>query len=247
MILFLFETFGYRFYIDNIFIKKYIHMSKKAVLLLSGGLDSATTLAYAKSKNYDVHALSFDYGQRQIIELESAKKVAKYFEIKHHKIAKIDLRLFGGSALTDDIEVPKSEDYVQTGEIPITYVPARNTIFLSYALAYAEVINAFDIFIGANSVDYSGYPDCRPKYIEAFEKMANLATAATENSNNKFNIQRPLIDLTKKEIIELGIKLGVDYSMTFSCYDPLENGKACQKCDSCHIRIKGFEDNGIVA
>lgn len=217
---------------------------KKAVILLSGGLDSTTTLAIAKNQGYIVHALSFDYGQRNSFELESAKKVAKKFDVAEHKIANIDLRLFGGSALTDSIDVPKDEDII-ANEIPVTYVPARNTIFLSFALAYAETINAYDIFIGANIVDYSGYPDCRPEYIEAFEKMANLATAATLDGENSFQIHRPLIHSTKAEIIQKGLELNVDYSLTLSCYDPVD-GRACGHCDSCLLRNKGFAENGMV-
>lgn len=219
-------------------------MSKKAVILLSGGLDSATTLALAKQQGYELYALSFDYGQRHKIELEKAKTIAVSNNVKEHKIADIDLRLFGGSALTDNIDVPKNRD-VNEEDIPITYVPARNTIFLSFALAYAETINAFDIFIGANIVDYSGYPDCRPEYIKAFEHMANLATAATESSDNTFKIHRPLIELSKREIIKQGLKLGVDYSKTISCYDPNEKGESCGTCDSCQLRLKGFSDNNV--
>lgn len=217
---------------------------KKAVLLLSGGLDSTTTLALAKSMGYSVYALSFKYGQRHSCELESARKVADFFKVEEYKVAEIDLRLFGGSALTDDIEVPKNRDLESSG-IPITYVPARNTIFLSYALAYAEVIGAFDIFIGANIVDYSGYPDCRPQYLQAFENMANLATAATVEGKGKFTIHAPLIQMTKAEIIKKGMELGVDYSLTLSCYDPSPTGKPCGKCDSCQLRNKGFAENGM--
>jgi 7-cyano-7-deazaguanine synthase len=218
---------------------------KKAVILLSGGLDSATTLAVAQNQGYEVYALSFKYGQRHICELLSAKKVADFFKVKEYKIAEIDLRLFGGSALTDDIEVPKNRDLESSG-IPITYVPARNTIFLSYALAYAEVIGAFDIFIGANIVDYSGYPDCRPEYLQAFENMANLATAASTDGSGKFTIHAPLIKLTKAEIIKKGLDLGVDYSITLSCYDPSPNGESCGKCDSCQLRNKGFTENDMI-
>jgi 7-cyano-7-deazaguanine synthase len=220
------------------------HM-KKAVLLLSGGLDSATTLAIAKAAGYEVYVLSFKYGQRHECELTSAKKVADFFQVKEYKIAEIDLRLFGGSALTSDIAVPKNRDLESAG-IPITYVPARNTIFLSYTLAYAEVIGAFDIFIGANIVDYSGYPDCRPEYLKAFENMANLATAASVEGKGSFKIHAPLIEMTKAEIIKKGLDLGVDYSITLSCYDPTPAGKACGKCDSCQLRGKGFAENGMV-
>ena len=219
---------------------------KKAVILLSGGLDSTTVVAIAKKNKYEIYALSFDYGQRHKIEIESAKKVAKFFSIKEHKIAKIDLRVFGGSALTDDIEVPKN----QLGDniIPITYVPARNAIFLSYALGYAEVIGASDIFIGVNAVDYSGYPDCRGDFIRAFEKMANLATAVGVGGK-KVKIRTPLIDLTKKEIIKIGLDLGVDYSISHSCYDPIigkdKKVYVCGNCDSCLLRLKGFEENKV--
>ncbi len=217
-------------------------MTKSCVILLSGGLDSTTTLAIAKSQGYKIYALSFDYGQRHKIELEAAKKIANFFAVAEHKIAKIDLRLFGNSALTDNIAVPKDQLDNNNQSIPITYVPARNTIFLSFALAYAETINAFDIFIGANAVDYSGYPDCRDEYIRAFEEMANLATKASISENKKFSIHRPLISLTKSEIIRKGIDLGVDYSMTISCYDPSTTGDACGHCDSCLLRNRGFAD-----
>lgn len=221
--------------------------SKKAVLLLSGGLDSATTGAIAKEQGYDLYAISFRYGQRHSQELEAAKNVAKMLDVKEHKIAEIDLRLFGGSALTDDINVPKHRDEASMSkEIPITYVPARNTIFLSYALGWAEVLGAYDIFIGANSVDYSGYPDCRPKYMEAFETLANLATAAGVEGKGAFHIRRPLIDLTKAEIIQEGVRLGIDYGKTLSCYDPTPQGKPCGACDSCILRAKGFAEAGKV-
>ena len=313
---------------------------KKAIVLLSGGLDSTTVLAIAKNLGFEIYALSFEYGQRHKIELESAKKIAKNFEVKEHKIAKIDLRIFGGSALTDEIEVPKifknpptpplggksrmrvdfmadeisslrrffkhplsivlkilylfratcyvlraswikitearctkhearnipdtkfclittlspfrgksrmrvdfMADEISSLRIPVTYVPARNTIFLSYALAYGEVIGAFDIFIGVNAVDYSGYPDCRPEFIQTFEKLANLATAAGIEKKGQFKIHTPLIEMSKKEIIESGIKLGIDYSQTHSCYDPvIKNGEiiACKECDSCRLRLDGF-------
>lgn len=213
---------------------------KKAVILLSGGLDSTTVLAIAKNQDFEPYALSFDYEQRHKIELESAKNIARIFSVKDHKIAKIDLRIFGGSALTDNkINVPKDIP-LGSKEIPVTYVPARNTIFLSYALAYAEVIGAYDIFIGANAIDYSNYPDCRPEFIKAYTEMANFATAAHAD---QFRIHAPLIEMSKKEIIETGISLGVDYSQTHSCYDPIvENGKvkACGSCDSCKLRLEGF-------
>ncbi len=217
--------------------------NKKAVVLLSGGLDSATVAAIAKHKGFDIYALSFNYGQRHKIELERAKKQAKLQKIKQHKTVIIDLRAFGGSALTANIKVPKNRtDKQMSNNIPITYVPARNTIFLSYALAYAEVIGAFDIFIGVNALDYSGYPDCRPEYIKAFEKLSNLATKAGVEGK-KLKIHTPLIDLSKADIIKKGLKLGVDYSETISCYDPV-NGKACGKCDSCNLRLKGFKQAG---
>ncbi|NBV05969.1 MAG: 7-cyano-7-deazaguanine synthase QueC [Proteobacteria bacterium] len=218
---------------------------KKAIVLLSGGLDSTTVLAIAKNTGFEIYALSFDYGQRHEIELESAKKIAKFYQITQHKIAKIDLRIFGGSALTDEITVPK--DHLQSTEIPVTYVPARNTIFLSYALAYAETIGAFDIFIGVNAVDYSNYPDCRPDFIAAFEKLATLATAASVENKGRFKIHAPLMQMSKKEIIETGIKIGVNYLYTHSCYDPIfENKKilACGRCDSCQLRLQGFAAAG---
>ena len=218
---------------------------KKAVILLSGGLDSATVAAIASKANYQLYALSFDYGQRHKIELEAAQKLADFFKVCEHKVAKIDLRIFGGSALTDDIEVPK--DQTNHDSIPVTYVPARNTIFLSYALGYAEVIGADDIFIGVNAVDYSGYPDCRPEFINAFEAMANLATARSSGGQT-LTIQTPLMSLSKKEIIKIGLDLGVDYSITHSCYDPIiKDGEAygCKECDSCQFRLKGFAENKI--
>jgi len=217
---------------------------KKAIVLLSGGLDSTTVLAIAKNLGFETYALSFDYGQRHDIELKSAQKIAQKFGVKEHKTAKIDLRLLGHSALTDEIAVPKDQDNSLTVKnIPITYVPARNTIFLSYALAYAEVVGAFDIFIGVNAVDYSGYPDCRPEFIETFERLADLATAAGVENHGRFKIQAPLIALSKKEIVEKGISLGVDYSETHSCYDPvIKDGEtfACGHCDSCKLRMDGF-------
>ena len=218
---------------------------KKAVILLSGGLDSATVAAIVR-KDYDLHAISFDYGQRHDIELKFAKKLVKFFAIKYHKIAKIDLRIFGSSALTDDnISVPKNRiDMEQSHDIPVTYVPARNSIFLSYALAYAEVIEAADIFIGVNAIDYSGYPDCRAEFINAFENMANMATA----KNYQFKIHTPLINLSKKQIIKTGSELGVDYSIAHSCYDPVaKDGKiyACGDCHSCQLRLKGFAENNL--
>lgn len=221
-------------------------MTKKAVLLLSGGLDSATTLALAREQGFDVYALSFRYGQRHAVELQAANRVAKALGAKEHKIADIDLRLFGGSALTADINVPKDRTEAQIGEgVPITYVPARNTIFLSFALAWAEVLGAYDIFIGVNALDYSGYPDCRPEFIEAFEKTANLATAYGVEAKQHITIHTPIIRLSKAEIIREGLRLGVDYAMTISCYDPTPEGKPCGHCDSCQLRAKGFSENGM--
>jgi 7-cyano-7-deazaguanine synthase len=219
---------------------------RKAIVLLSGGLDSATTLAIARCEGYEIHALSFRYGQRHAIELEGAKQIAKTFNVEEHIIIDIDLRIFGGSALTDDIDVPKDRGAEEMEQgIPITYVPARNTIFLSFALAFAEVKNCEDIFIGVNAVDYSGYPDCRPEYIEAFTKMANLATKAGVEGKQKIKIHAPLIHLTKAEIIKRGLELNVDYSLTRSCYDPNERGESCGYCDSCLLRLKGFRENGV--
>jgi len=217
----------------------------KIILLLSGGLDSATTAAIARDKGCYVIALSFNYGQRHRIELEAAKKVSKHLHLDKHLILNIDLSQIGGSALTADIDVPKqrSEKQIKEG-IPITYVPARNTIFLSYALAVAEVEKVADIYIGANSLDYSGYPDCRPEFIEAFEKLANLATKAAVEGT-KIQIKAPLIDLTKAEIIKRGSALGLDYSLTFSCYDPVKESLACGQCDSCILRQKGFAEAGL--
>ena len=215
---------------------------KKAVILLSGGLDSATTAAIAKSEGFDLYALTFRYGQRHKIEIESAKKVAKFLNIAGHRIIDIDLTSFGGSALTDlNIAVPKDgADLENTNQIPLTYVPARNTIFLSYALAFAEVLGAFDIFIGVNMTDYSGYPDCRGEFISAFEKMANLATAAAIENKGICKIHTPIINMSKSQIIIKGTELGVDYSLTHSCYDPDEFGRSCGRCDSCRLRLKGF-------
>jgi len=214
---------------------------KKAIVLLSGGLDSATVLAMVKAADYEAYTISFRYGQRHSVEINSATRVAKHLAAKEHIIADIDLRLFGGSALTDDIDVPKGK--VSTG-IPITYVPARNTIFLSFALAWAETLGCSDIFIGVNAVDYSGYPDCRPEYIHAYERMANLATKAGIEGRQKMQIHTPLIQLTKAQIIQTGMALGVDYGMTSSCYAPGEDGEPCQRCDSCYLREKGFADAG---
>ncbi len=218
----------------------------KAVILLSGGIDSATTLAIAKNLGFDIYALSFRYGQRHAIELEAALRIAKRYNVARHLIVDIDLRKIGGSALTADIEVPKNRDAEEMKkDIPATYVPARNTIFLSYTLAWAEVIGANDIFIGVNVLDYSGYPDCRPEYIAAYEKMANLATRACVEGKQKLKIHAPLIRMTKSQIIKKGIELGVDYSLTHSCYDPSVSGDACGECDSCLLRLKGFMEAGF--
>lgn len=219
---------------------------KKAVILLSGGLDSTTCLAIAKSNNYSLHALSFRYGQRHEFEISAAKECVKSFQVEDHVIMDIDLRAFGGSALTDNIEVPKNSKIAINGdEIPITYVPARNTIFLSFALAYAETIKSQDIYIGVNALDYSGYPDCRPEYIKSFEAMSNLATKAGVEGESQLKIHTPLIDLSKKEIIEKGIDLNVDYSITHSCYDPDLSGVSCGLCDACSIRKEGFKKTNI--
>jgi 7-cyano-7-deazaguanine synthase len=218
-----------------------------AIVLLSGGLDSATTLAIARSEGFACHALSFRYGQRHAIELAAAERVARSLGVVSHRIVDIDLRQFGGSALTSDTAVPKHDSAEQIGgEIPITYVPARNTIFLSFALAFAEVTGAGDVFIGVNALDYSGYPDCRPAYIAAFEQMANLATKAAVERRQSLTIHAPLIQLTKAQIIRRGLELGVDYSLTSSCYDPDPSGAACGQCDSCLLRLKGFTENGVV-
>jgi 7-cyano-7-deazaguanine synthase len=218
---------------------------KPAVVLLSGGLDSATVAAIAIREGFEVNALSFLYGQRHSWEIEAARQVAQSMGIADHRMAHIDLRVFGGSALTADIDVPKgrSSDEMEHS-IPVTYVPARNTIFLSYALAWAEVLGANDVFIGVNALDYSGYPDCRPEYIRAFEAMANLATKAAVEGRQKLTIHTPLIDLTKAEIIRKGLELGVDYGLTSSCYDPGASGQPCGQCDSCILRQKGFREAG---
>ena len=220
-----------------------------AVVLLSGGLDSTTVLAIAKSEGFSVHALTFRYGQRHSVEIEAAKAIARRAGVVRHHVVDVDLTMFGGSALTADIPVPKDRDLAPTSarakEIPITYVPARNTIFLSYALALAEVVEASNIFIGVNALDYSGYPDCRPEYIEAFEKMANLATRAGVEGRTRLTIRTPLIALTKAAIIRLGASLGVDYGATTSCYDPGSDGEACGRCDACQLRLKGFDEAGL--
>jgi len=219
---------------------------KKAVILLSGGLDSATCLAIAIDSGFLPYALSFRYGQRHEFELDSAKAVSKSMGVEEHIILDIDLRAFGGSALTDDIEVPKDRDETNIkNEIPVTYVPARNTIFLSFGLAYAETLGANDIFIGVNALDYSGYPDCRPEYIASFQHMANLATKAGVEEKSDTNIHTPLIDLTKSDIIKAGLNLNVDYGLTHSCYDPEQNGYSCGHCDACQLRIRGFEKVGL--
>jgi len=216
-------------------------MTKKAVVLVSGGLDSATTLAIARDSGYDCYAMSFNYGQRHQIELISAKKISTSFGVIDHKVVSLGLGDIGGSALTDDsIEVPQSTSDEVAAGIPVTYVPARNTVFLSLALGWAEVLDADAIFIGVNAVDYSGYPDCRPEYIDAFQTMANLATKRGVEGQ-LIKIETPLIDLSKAEIIKIGLKLGVDYSQTLSCYAPDKEGKACGLCDSCHLRQQGFE------
>jgi 7-cyano-7-deazaguanine synthase len=219
---------------------------KPAVVLLSGGIDSTTALAIAIAEGYEAYALSFDYGQRHQIETETARRVANSLGAKEHRVAKIDLRLFGGSALTDDkIDVPKKRSDAEIArDIPVTYVPARNTIFLAYALAWAEVIPANDIFLGVNAIDYSGYPDCRPEFIEAFQSLANLGTKAGVEGRN-FQIHAPLIKLSKSGIIREAVELGVDLSLTHSCYDPSPDGVACGECDSCLLRLKGFREAGI--
>lgn len=220
-------------------------MTRKAVVLLSGGLDSTTALAVAKDRGFDAYALSFRYGQRHAIELEAAKRVVRAQGVAGHVVCDIDLGVFGGSALTSEIDVPKHDSATEvTEDIPVTYVPARNTIFLSLALAYAEVIGSTDIFMGVNALDYSGYPDCRPEYIAAYEKMANLATRAGVEGNT-LEIHTPLIALSKAEIVELGVSLSVDYSLTSSCYDPDATGRPCAHCDSCLLRLKGFAEAGL--
>jgi len=219
---------------------------KKAVVLLSGGIDSTTTVAIARDEGYDVYAMSFRYGQRHKIELKCAADVATALGVKKHTVVDINLRIFGASALTADIDVPKDRsDAEMGGGIPITYVPARNTIFLSYALAWTEVLAADTVFMGVNAIDYSGYPDCRPEYIYAYQTMANLATQTGVEGKTKLTIRTPLIDKTKAEILQIGVALGVDYSLTLSCYDPDMDGSACGGCDSCLLRKKGFEEAGL--
>ena len=218
---------------------------KSAVVLLSGGIDSTTTLAIAITEGYEAYALSFDYGQRHQIEIQAARRVADSLGAKEHRIAKIDLRVFGGSALTGDIDVPKQRSETEIADgIPVTYVPARNTIFLAYALAWAEVIQAADIFLGVNAIDYSGYPDCRPEFIEAFQTLANVGTKAGVEGR-LLQIHTPLIKFSKAEIIRKAVELGVDLSLTHSCYDPSPEGFACGECDSCVLRLKGFREAGI--
>ncbi len=219
---------------------------EKAVILSSGGLDSTTVIAIAKSEGFEIYSLSFDYGQRHVHELKAARKIAELFQVAKHLIISIDLHAIGGSALTDDLDVPKSRDIkTMTSEIPITYVPARNTIFLSYALAWAEVLQSSHIFIGVNAVDFSGYPDCRPEFIASFEHTANLATKIGVEGKTKVRIRTPLLHLNKAQIIAKGIELGVDYAITHSCYDPSPKGLACGQCDSCLLRQKGFIEAGI--
>ncbi|HLB55181.1 MAG TPA: 7-cyano-7-deazaguanine synthase QueC [Gemmatimonadales bacterium] len=219
---------------------------RPAIVLLSGGLDSATTLAVAKSEGYTLHALSFRYGQRHAVELDAARAVARQLGVARHEVVEIDLRSVGGSALTADIPVPmdRSDRQIRTG-IPATYVPARNTIFLSFALAWCEVLEAADIFIGVNALDYSGYPDCRPEFIRGFETLANLATRASVEGGLRYQVHAPLIALTKAEIIRKGQELGVDYSLTRSCYAPDESGRACGRCDACRLRLRGFAEAGV--
>jgi 7-cyano-7-deazaguanine synthase len=219
---------------------------KPAVVLLSGGLDSTTTLAVAKHEGFRLHALTFQYGQRHAIEIAAARRVAQAFAVVRHVIVEVDLRVFGGSALTDELVVPKNRapEEISHG-IPVTYVPARNTVFLAYALAFAEVTESEDIFIGVNALDYSGYPDCRPEYIRAFETMANLATKAAVEGRQRLRIHTPLIQLTKAQIIQRGLELGVDYGLTHSCYDPGSDGSSCGECDSCLLRLKGFREAGV--
>ncbi len=217
-----------------------------AVVLLSGGVDSTTTLAVAKARGFAPHALTLSYGQRHAVELEAARRVAAALGVAEHKVLRLDLRAFGGSALTADIPVPKDRSPSQIGHgIPVTYVPARNTIFLSLALAWAETIGAWDLFLGVNALDYSGYPDCRPEYIAAFEQLANLGTKAGVSSMRKFTVHTPLIRMSKREILHTGLNLGVDYALTVSCYDPDEAGEACGACDACLLRLKGFAELGM--
>src|SRR5438876_6471519 len=225
-----------------------MHNTKpRAVVLLSGGIDSTTTLALAQRDGFAVYALTFRYGQRHEQEIEAARRIARAFQVAGHEIVEFDLRRFGGSALTADIAVPKDRTPSEMGaDIPVTYVPARNTIFLSFALAWAETLGAYDIFIGVNALDYSGYPDCRPEYIEAYERMANLATKAAVEGRTRITLHTPLIRLSKAEIVKLAARLGLDFSLTHSCYDPDASGRPCGACDSCLLRRKGFEEAGVV-
>ena len=219
---------------------------KKAVVLLSGGLDSTTVAAIAQQQGFAVYALSFDYGQNHRVELDFARRVAEQQKVARHAVVKVDLRSFGGSALTSDVPVPKHRSAEDMGHgVPVTYVPARNTVFLSLALAWAETLGATDIFIGVNALDYSGYPDCRPEFIAAFERMANLATKLGTEDGRQIKIHTPLIAMTKREIVETGMRLGVDYSMTTTCYDPSAGGEACGACDACLLRLKGFAEAGV--
>lgn len=219
---------------------------RKAVVLLSGGLDSTTTLAIAKRMGFEVYALTFRYGQRHELEVDAARRIAERLGVTQHVVVELDRRLFGGSALTDEIAVPKRRPLdAMAQEIPVTYVPARNTIFLSFALAWAEVLGSTDIFLGVNALDYSGYPDCRPEYIAAYERMANLATKAGAEGARRLRIHTPLISLTKAAIIREGLALGVDYGLTTTCYDPSPTGEACGECDACLLRLKGFAENGL--
>lgn len=219
---------------------------KRAIVLLSGGLDSATTLAIARSEGSEVYALSVDYGQRHRQELDCARQVARSLRAVRHTVVTVDLRAVGGSALTDTLDVPKDRSHEDIGRgIPITYVPARNTVLLGLSLGYAEVVGAFNLFIGANAIDYSGYPDCRPEFLEQFERLANLATKAAVEGHGSFRVHAPLLQLTKADIIRTGVRLGVDYALTLSCYDPDAQGRACGRCDSCRLRLRGFEEAGL--
>jgi 7-cyano-7-deazaguanine synthase len=220
--------------------------AKRAIVLVSGGLDSATTLAIARSEGSEVYALSVDYGQRHRRELDCARQVARSLSAVLHTVVTVDLRAVGGSALTDTLDVPKDRSHEEIGRgIPITYVPARNTVLLGLALGYAEVVGAFDLFIGANAIDYSGYPDCRPEFLAQFERLANLATKAAVEGRGSFRVHAPLLQLTKADIIRTGVRLGVDYALTLSCYDPDAQGRACGRCDSCRLRLRGFEEAGL--
>ena len=220
-------------------------MGKTAVVLLSGGLDSTTCVAIARDAGFEIAALTLNYGQRHKFEIDAAKQIIDHYQVNNHSLVDIDLSQFGGSALTDNIDIPKGRSEKDMSDIPVTYVPARNTIFLSLALAWAETLQAFDIFIGVNALDYSGYPDCRPEYIASFEQTANLATKEGVTGNT-FKIHTPLIDMTKSKIINTGLQLGVDYGMTSTCYDPYKNGNPCGKCDACFLRLKGFKKAGAI-